>query len=119
VPLAALALICLVILGPRVVPLVGTILVWGPVGPWLVMTDHRWPGLGMLTWSALLVRPADKLLRPLIIGFTARVPFLLLLFGALGSVAAFGLVGLFVAPVALTVATAVWREWLVDHETSA
>jgi predicted PurR-regulated permease PerM len=102
-----------------VVPLIGTLLVWGPVGLWLIATDHLWAGLGLLAWGALLVHPADNLLRPLIISSATRIPFLVILFGVLGGLAAFGLVGLFVGPVALTVATAVWREWLVDNESQA
>lgn len=102
-----------------VIPLVGTLLVWGPVGLWLIATGHLWTGLGLLAWGALLVHPADNLLRPLIISSATRIPFLLILFGVLGGLAAFGLVGLFVGPVALTVATAVWREWLTDDESPA
>ena len=37
--------------------------------------------------------------------------FLLVLFGVLGGIIAFGLVGLFAGPVVLAVAWAVWREW--------
>jgi len=40
------------------------------------------------------------------------IPFILALFGVLGGLAAFGLVGLFLGPVILAVALAVWREWL-------
>ena len=34
------------------------------------------------------------------------------MFGILGGLAAFGLIGLFVGPVILAVLLAVWREWL-------
>jgi predicted PurR-regulated permease PerM len=38
------------------------------------------------------------------------------LFGVLGGVAAFGLIGLFVGPVILAILMAVWREWLEQQE---
>ena len=38
------------------------------------------------------------------------------MFGVLGGVASFGLVGLFIGPVILAVILAIWREWL--HETT-
>ena len=41
----------------------------------------------------------------------AKIPFLLVLFGVLGGLAAFGLIGLFVGPVILAILLALWREW--------
>jgi predicted PurR-regulated permease PerM len=53
-------------------------------------------------------------LRPLLISSVTRVPFLLVMFGVVGGLAAFGLVGVFVGPVLLGVASAVWREWAAE-----
>jgi predicted PurR-regulated permease PerM len=47
-----------------------------------------------------------------VIANATRIPFLLVLFGVLGGIAAFGLVGLFLGPVILAVLMAVWREYL-------
>jgi predicted PurR-regulated permease PerM len=44
------------------------------------------------------------------------MPFLLVVFGVLGGVLAFGLVGLFIGPVLLAVSLAIWREWLEEHQ---
>jgi predicted PurR-regulated permease PerM len=38
------------------------------------------------------------------------------MFGVLGGLAAFGLVGLFIGPVILAVLMAVWREWLEETQ---
>jgi predicted PurR-regulated permease PerM len=54
----------------------------------------------------------DNLIRPIVISSATQIPFVLVLFGVLGGVAAFGLVGLFVGPVVLAIMMAVWREWL-------
>jgi predicted PurR-regulated permease PerM len=94
-----------------VVPIVGTFLVWGPVAAALLLTGHPWPGVALLAWGTLLVHPADNLIRPLLISNATQMPFLLVMFGVIGGLAAFGLVGLFVGPVSLAIATAVWREW--------
>ena len=97
-----------------VVPLFGTALVWAPLGVWLLLTDHVWRGVILLAWGLLLVHPTDNVLRPLLISNAARVPFLLVMLGALGGLAAYGLVGLFVGPVLLGAAVAIWREWAAD-----
>lgn len=97
-----------------IVPVVGTFLIWGSVAVALMLTGHPWPGLGLLVWGTVLVHPVDNLIRPLVISNVTRMPFLLVMFGVLGGLAAFGLIGLFIGPVALAVATAVWREWLEE-----
>ena len=98
------------------VPLVGTALVWAPLGAGLIIAGHTWKGILLLVWGVLLVHPTDNLLRPLLISRVARVPFLLAMFGALGGLTAFGLIGLFVGPVLLGVASAVWLEWVTDED---
>ncbi len=95
-------------------PILGTAFVWVPLAVGLIVAGHTWKGILLLGWGALLVHPIDNLLRPLLISGATRVPFLLVMFGALGGLVAFGLVGLFVGPVLLAVASAVWREWAAE-----
>ncbi len=92
----------------------GAPLIWGGAGIWLLLTDRTGAGIGLLLWGLLAVSWIDNLIRPLVISNATRVPFLLVMFGVLGGLAAFGLVGLFLGPVVLAVLMAVWREWL--HE---
>jgi predicted PurR-regulated permease PerM len=94
------------------VPFFGTSLVWGPIGLWLLLNDQVWPAVALFTWGLLLVHPIDNVIRPLVISNVTRIPFLLVMFGVLGGLAAFGLIGLFVGPVILAIGVAVWREWL-------
>jgi predicted PurR-regulated permease PerM len=93
----------------------GTPVVWGSIGIWLLLNGRTGAGLGLLLWGGLVVSTVDNLIRPMVISSATRLPFLLVMFGVLGGLAAFGLIGLFVGPVALAVATAVWREWLEEH----
>jgi len=94
-----------------VIPAIGTGIVWAPLGVWLLVNDAVWKGVLLLIWGSLLVHPIDNVLRPLLISNATRVPFLLVLFGAIGGLTAFGLVGIFVGPVLLGIAMALWREW--------
>jgi predicted PurR-regulated permease PerM len=90
-------------------------LVWGSVGIWLLLTGQTFAGIGLLLWGALVVSWVDNLIRPLVISTATRIPFLLVMFGVLGGIAAFGLVGLFFGPVIMAILLAVWREW-VDEQ---
>ena len=70
--------------------------------------------IGVMVWGVCVVSTADNVIRPLVISGATQIPFLLIMFGVLGGLASFGMVGLFVGPVILAVLLAIWREWL--HE---
>lgn len=98
----------------------GTPLVWGSLGLWLLLTGETWSGIGLLLWGTLVVSWVDNVVRPLMVAQNVKIPFILAFFGVLGGLAAFGLVGLFIGPVILAIAYAVWQEWLEAHpETSS
>jgi len=88
----------------------GAPLVWGSIGVWLLLQGQVGAGIGLLLWGTLAISWIDNLVRPLIISGVAKIPFLLVLYGVLGGLAAFGLIGLFVGPVILAILLALWRE---------
>lgn len=90
----------------------GTPFVWGSAGIWLLVTGHTVEGIGLLVWGTLVVSSVDNLIRPMVISSATRIPFLLVMFGVIGGLIAFGPVGLFLGPVVLAVLLAVWHEWL-------
>lgn len=93
----------------------GAPVVWGSIGVWLLLKGEISAGVGLLLWGALAVSWIDNLVRPLVISGVAKIPFLLVLFGVLGGLVAFGLIGLFVGPVILAILLALWREWAADN----
>jgi predicted PurR-regulated permease PerM len=54
---------------------------------------------------------ADHVVRPVLIGGHARLPFLWVLLGILGGVETLGFLGLFVGPAVMAALMALWREW--------
>lgn len=93
----------------------GAPVVWGSLSIWMLVTGNIGAGIGLILWGVLLVSWMDNIVRPLVISNATRMPFLLVVFGVLGGVLAFGLVGLFIGPVLLAVTLAIWREWLEEH----
>jgi len=94
----------------------GTPFAWGSLGVWLLVSGDTAAGIGLLLWGTLVVSWVDNLIRPLVISNATQIPFLLVMFGVLGGLAAFGLVGLFLGPVVLAVLMAVWREWIEESD---
>jgi predicted PurR-regulated permease PerM len=54
---------------------------------------------------------ADHFVRPVLIGGATKLPFLWVLFGILGGVASWGLLGLFLGPAIMAALIMLWREW--------
>jgi predicted PurR-regulated permease PerM len=108
--LAALTTVCGLI--PFAAPAI-----WACATAWLLLEGHTFAGIGLLIWGGVVMGWTDHVVRPFLISREAQIPFLVVLFGVLGGLAAFGLVGLFVGPVILAVLLAIWREW--QHESQA
>lgn len=90
----------------------GTPFAWGGVVIFLLSNGHTTGGIGLLIWGVLVVSWVDNLIRPMVISGATKIPFMIILIGVLGGLTAFGFIGLFIGPVVLAVALAVWREWL-------
>lgn len=88
---------------------------YSAVSLWLFSQGQTIEAVGVMAWGVCIVSTADNVIRPLVISGATQIPFLLIMFGVLGGLASFGLVGLFIGPVILAILLAIWREWL--HET--
>lgn len=89
----------------------GSPIVWGVASVVLLIEGQVWVAMGLALWGALVVSQIDNVVRPLLISGATHIPFLPVLFGVLGGLLAFGLIGLFLGPIILAVLLAVWREW--------
>ena len=110
--LAALTTVCGLI--PFAAPTV-----WIGVCVWLFVKGSTAAAVGLAIWGAIVLGWTDHIVRPFLISREAAIPFILVLFGVLGGLASFGLVGLFIGPVILAVLLAVWREWLFESRQPA
>lgn len=99
------------------VPVVGTALVWGPVGLYLVAVGSVGSGAFVLAWGVLVVMGvADYIVRPRLVGrHGAEQPFLMLI-ALLGGIEIFGLAGLIVGPVLMSLFQAILR--IYEREVS-
>ncbi|RMG45384.1 MAG: AI-2E family transporter [Acidobacteria bacterium] len=88
----------------------GVSLVFIPVIAGLAIGGEWGRALFVALWSFLFVSLIDNFLRPLFISGSTRIPFIVVFFGVLGGLAAFGLVGLVLGPVILAVVLALMRE---------
>ncbi len=86
-------------------PLGGTALVWLPGAVWAWLTDHHTAAIFLFLWGLVVtVLLVDTVLRPLLVRGADELTTLIVFLGVFGGLAAFGLLGIFIGPVALAIA---------------
>jgi predicted PurR-regulated permease PerM len=68
-------------------------------------------GIGLFVFGMIVIGIADHLIRPVMIGGAAKLPFLWVLLGIFGGLETFGLLGLFLGPAIMAALISLWREW--------
>ena len=102
-------------------PIIGSAAVWGPAAIVLAVSGHWVKALILLGWGAGVVAQADNVVRPYVISERANLSTLAVFFALLGGVKAFGVMGLFVGPVALSftlVVLEMLRETIFDYSSN-
>jgi predicted PurR-regulated permease PerM len=80
------------------IPFVGPVVVWVPVAIYLFFKGFLFRAIFLTAWGALVVGLTDNIMRPLLIGERARLPFFLLFFGILGGLQVYGPIGILIGP---------------------
>jgi predicted PurR-regulated permease PerM len=86
-------------------PIGGTAIVWLPGGVWAFTQGHRGGGIFLLLWGFIAVSLfSDSVLRPRLVRGADELSTLVVFFGVFGGLPAFGLLGIFIGPIALALA---------------
>ncbi len=104
-------LLLAVIAGSMSVLPIGAPAIWIPACFWLLSNGHTWTAILLFTYGVVFISGSDNVIRPYFIARGAKLPFLLTMLGVLGGALAFGLLGIFVGPVLLSVGFTLVREW--------
>lgn len=96
-----------------VVPFGGTALVWAPAVIMLAVQE-RYTQAGVLLAFGVVVSTVDNFLKPLLISDRTELPTLGVFIGVLGGLAAFGIIGLFLGPVVISLVLAL-IDFLREH----
>lgn len=102
---ALMLMLCIAQAGPS--------LVLFPAVAWMYWQgDHGW-AIFLLIWS-IIVGTMDNFVRPMLIRRGADLPLLLIFVGVIGGLLSFGLIGIFVGPVALAVTYTLAQAWVSE-----
>jgi predicted PurR-regulated permease PerM len=91
-------------------PVIGTGIVWVPVAGYILMDGHPVRALLLVIYGVVIITSlADYVIRPRIVGSRGHGHPLLTLIALLGGIEVFGLAGLIIAPVVMSVFVAAFR----------
>jgi predicted PurR-regulated permease PerM len=100
------------------VPAVGTMLVWVPAGIYQLANGHAVSGVIEIIWGFLvIVGVSDYVIRPRLIGGESELPALMTFIALFGGVEVFGLKGLILGPVVMSLGVAVLRIYATEVRT--
>lgn len=101
-------------------PAIGSFLVWGPVGFYLLLTGDYVRGIILLAIGIFVISLVDNLLRPRLVGKDTRLPDYVVLVSTLGGLSLIGMNGFIIGPLIAALFFAVWslftnRERALEH----
>jgi predicted PurR-regulated permease PerM len=96
------------------VPVLGSGLVWGPVGVVLLATGRPWAGLFILLWGALVLGSVDNIVKPLYAKEHLQLSPLLVFITLFGGISLFGPIGALLGPLIAALAAAFLRIWTTE-----
>ncbi len=94
------------------IPFGGTGLVWAPASVYLFIQGSILKGLVLIALGLGMIGTIDNLLRPYLMSTQTNIHPLILFFAVIGGIGAFGILGIFVGPLIMTLVLAFYELYL-------
>lgn len=85
-----------------IIPLIGTAIIWAPIGLFLIASAETWQGVGLLIYSAAIITNIDNVFRFIIQKKFAEVHPIITVLGVILGLNMFGLPGLIFGPLLIS-----------------
>ncbi len=101
------------------IPITGAATVWAPFVIYLLSSRQFEKGISLLIIGALVISLIDNFLKSMFIGEKTKLPIFLLFLGILGGMKLYGLTGIFLGPVVLSLFFALTRIYREEYHTES
>jgi predicted PurR-regulated permease PerM len=92
-----------------IMPYVGSPIVWGPVGIYMILSGNTVGGYGLLIAGTLIISLVDNFLRPYLMSDEETISPPLVFLGLVGGLFAFGIAGIIIGPIIISITAIVLR----------
>ena len=85
------------------IPYIGTLLVWLPIGIYLIFSGKQSQGIGLIIYGILIVSTVDNFLGPILMSNKKTLPPILVFLGVVGGTLTFGIPGIILGPLIISI----------------
>ncbi len=97
------------------IPYVGGMIVYVPIGIYLILAGQIWQGIFILIWGAVIIGNADNVIRAYILHGTAKINPIFLIFALMGGIILFGFWGLVLGPLILSLIVTIFSIYELEY----
>lgn len=99
-----------------IIPVLGTSIVWFPIGIIALITGYTWQGIFILGVGFLVISSIDNFLRPHLVGKDTQMHPLMVLFSTLGGIKLFGFFGFIIGPIVMALFLTLWDIYAIEFK---
>lgn len=98
------------------VPAIGPVVVWVPIGVILILSGAVWQGVVVLLVGAIIISSVDNFLRPALVAKGAAMSDLLIFISIIGGLTLFGMAGIIIGPIITALFLTMWQIFENDYK---
>ena len=98
------------------IPYIGSMLVYIPIGLFLIFSGQIFQGVFIISWGALIIGNTDNLIRAYILHSRAKISPIFLIFSLTGGLILFGFWGLILGPLILSLVITIFHIYELEYD---
>lgn len=98
------------------IPYIGSMVIYVPVGIYLIVTGDVFRGIFILAWGSIVIGNIDNILRAYLLKGKSKVNPIFIFFALMGGIALFGFWGLVLGPLIVALSATVFHIYELEYE---
>ncbi len=97
------------------IPYIGSMIIYIPIGVYLILTGDLYRGIFVLLWGSIIIGNTDNLIRAWILRGKSKVNPIFIIFSLMGGIALFGFWGLILGPLILSLTATIFHIYELEY----
>jgi len=100
------------------IPYIGSMIIYVPIGIYLILTGDVYRGVYVLLWGSIIIGNSDNLIRAWILKGKSKINPIFIIFSLMGGIALFGFWGLVLGPLILSLTVTIFHIYELEYDGS-
>lgn len=97
------------------IPYIGSMIIYVPVGIYLIVTGEVFKGVFVLAWGSIVIGNTDNILRAYLLKGKSKVNPIFIIFALMGGIALFGFWGLILGPLIVALSATIFHIYELEY----